>query len=206
VTNRASADTKESLRRKFRAVLASLDASMRAALSEQLAARLAEFLNRSGVAELAIFAAMDGEPDLSGLHRLCPGIRFHYPRCRSAGLDFHFIADPGSLQPGRFGLREPAPHHPLRNPGLLDAILCPGLAFSSAGVRLGRGGGYYDRCLATARDGLLRIGVGFALQHSHNLPREPHDILMTHLATEEGVVRCGSVARDAARERSPEPE
>jgi 5-formyltetrahydrofolate cyclo-ligase len=61
-------------------------------------------------------------------------------------------------------------------------------------VRLGRGGGHYDQFLARLPPSTRRVGVCPADLVVDRLPREPHDVVMTHLATEDGVVAVGSVA------------
>ncbi|MCP5469521.1 MAG: hypothetical protein H7A36_03340 [Chlamydiales bacterium] len=63
--------------------------------------------------------------------------------------------------------------------GSPQLILVPGLAFSPSGHRLGYGGGYYDRLLATLF--CETIGVGFKEQLVEELPVEPHDVPLTAL-------------------------
>ena len=69
----------------------------------------------------------------------------------------------------------------------IDVVLLPGLAFDRTGVRLGRGGGHYDRLLPRLRDDCLLVGVAPAVVVVDHLPREDHDMLVSHLATEGGV-------------------
>ncbi|MEO5723324.1 MAG: 5-formyltetrahydrofolate cyclo-ligase, partial [Ilumatobacteraceae bacterium] len=56
----------------------------------------------------------------------------------------------------------------------LDLVLVPALAFTSDGVRLGRGGGHYDRFLALCS--APTIGLCFAEQVVDELPVELHDV------------------------------
>ena len=76
-------------------------------------------------------------------------------------------------------------------PDSIATILVPGRAFDHHGIRLGRGGGHYDRFLAGVD--VPRVGVTTDQRIVDGLPREPHDVPMTHLATESGVweVRYG---------------
>jgi len=55
----------------------------------------------------------------------------------------------------------------------IDLALIPGLAFTSQGLRLGRGGGYFDRFLVgfTGKS----VGVCFQEQVLEDIPMEPHD-------------------------------
>lgn len=75
-----------------------------------------------------------------------------------------------------------------------EILILPLLAYDDAGVRLGYGGGYYDRTLAALRlqGRALAVGFAFAGQSSAALlPREPTDVPLDVVVTEAGVVRPG---------------
>lgn len=91
---------------------------------------------------------------------------------------------PGELREGRFGLLEPAePGLPPRTIGQATVILVPALAVDRSGVRLGRGGGYYDRSLPLRAPGARLIAVVRDDELVAELPGEPHDVRMTHALT-----------------------
>jgi len=75
------------------------------------------------------------------------------------------------------------------DPAWPDVVVVPGLAFTSAGDRLGQGGGWYDRYLAQVRADCTTIGVCFVEQIVEILPIEPHDVTMDHVVTDLGAVR-----------------
>lgn len=54
-------------------------------------------------------------------------------------------------------------------------IIMPLVAFDSAGNRLGRGGGYYDRYLRRHRGKLRSIAVGFSCSHVPSVPADEWD-------------------------------
>lgn len=109
-----------------------------------------------------------------------------------AGLEFRSIGSREGLVRHALGMLEPdassalwrqATGHPL--------LLCPGRAFSRDGVRLGRGGGHYDRFLAGIRSGppapaVFALGVCFSVQLVDGLPAEAHDQRMDAVVTEQG--------------------
>jgi 5-formyltetrahydrofolate cyclo-ligase len=105
-------------------------------------------------------------------------------------LEFRSWEPGATLTPSRFGASEPGPDRPMVRP---DHALVPLLAFDDDGYRLGYGGGFYDRTLATLRaDGrgpLLAIGVGLAAQRMGALPREPFDARLDWILTESSLTR-----------------
>jgi 5-formyltetrahydrofolate cyclo-ligase len=76
-----------------------------------------------------------------------------------------------------------------RNPVQPTVLLVPLLGFDAAGYRLGHGGGYYDRTLATVAQKPLTIGIGYELGRLQTIYPQPHDIPMDVIVTESGVVR-----------------
>ncbi len=112
-----------------------------------------------------------------------------FPRMDGPNLRFQ-SAPLASLVAGAQGIREP----PLDAPEILPlAIVVPGRAFDRTGHRLGRGGGYYDRALASLPAPVLLIGFAYAFQVVDELPREAHDRPVQLIVTDEGgPLRCPS--------------
>jgi len=100
---------------------------------------------------------------------------------------------PGGLVEARFGLREPAA--PWLEPEAVacaSVILVPALAVDRAGVRLGRGAGFYDRSLLLADPAARLVAVVRDDELVAELPAEPHDVRMTHALTPRaGLVALG---------------
>ena len=70
------------------------------------------------------------------------------------------------------------------DPAWPEVVIVPGVAFTSAGHRLGQGGGWYDRFLADVRPDCLTIGVGFAEQIVDTIPTEAHDVTLDRVITD----------------------
>ncbi len=90
----------------------------------------------------------------------------------------------GALRSGPFGLLEP--DGALLGPGAIVGaalVLVPALAVDGTGVRLGRGGGHYDRSLPLAGDGVPLVAVVRDDELVDELPAEPHDVRMTGVLT-----------------------
>ena len=62
----------------------------------------------------------------------------------------------------------------------------PALAVARNGIRLGRGGGYYDRALQHARPGAVLVALVFDDEFVDELPTEPHDRRVTAVVTPSG--------------------
>ena len=90
----------------------------------------------------------------------------------------------GDLVEARFGLREPAPPWlGVEAIAAASVVLVPALAVDLAGVRLGRGAGFYDRSLGLAQRSARLIAVVRDDELVERLPGEAHDVPMTHALT-----------------------
>lgn len=68
-----------------------------------------------------------------------------------------------------------------------DVLIAPLVGFDPARYRLGYGGGFYDRTIASRPTKPLVIGVGFALARLATIYPQAHDIPMDLIVTEDGV-------------------
>lgn len=94
---------------------------------------------------------------------------------------------------GTYGILEPAQSWPLVEPGEVDLVVVPGVAFDRQGTRLGYGGGYYDRTLPLMKRARF-VALAYGFQVVNALPAAPHDVPLHGIATEEGLIICGQPA------------
>lgn len=182
---------KRSLRRKLFARIKALSDGEKAACSAALVSRLAVHPAFVRAKTVFSYAPMTSEPDLERLRERFPEKCWGLSRVAENGesLHFHRVTATTALVRNRFGFLEPDPETcpVVAGPEL---ILVPGVGFDPvSGARLGRGKGHYDRFLGPllARESApVLIGVCFSVQLLQLAP-EPHDIPMTHLATESGI-------------------
>lgn len=129
------------------------------------------------------YHALAGEPELSPV--VDDRRRWLAPRVEGDSMTFHEWGAATEIL--AFGLEQPTSSAPMVEGSGIDVMVIPGLAYDRQGVRLGRGGGYYDRFLAT-HNGVETIGVCPVARLVEVLPRHAHDAAMQWLATEAGVV------------------
>ena len=75
-----------------------------------------------------------------------------------------------------------------------DAALVPPIGFDAQACRLGYGGGYFDRTLASLSPQPLKIGVAFELSRMATIRPQPHDIPMDFIVTEAGIHQLRGLA------------
>lgn len=99
---------------------------------------------------------------------------------------------PAGFHAGAYGILEPevAVYPESVPPEQIDLIFVPGVAFDRHGNRLGHGKGFYDRLLARTVSA-VKIGLGFSFQLVDDLPREPHDVLLDVVITENETLDFG---------------
>ncbi len=92
---------------------------------------------------------------------------------------------------GVYGILEPDPEKgTVVDPADIDLILMPGVAFDRQGGRLGYGGGYYDRFLASLPQLPPLLAPCFTEQMVEQVPTEGHDIQVDMLITDEEIMEC----------------
>ena len=118
-----------------------------------------------------------GTPDISQLIvELSERCTVLLPRIEGDSMNFYEY-NPDRLSAGAFGIMEPVDGTAV-SPSEIDAMVVPGLAFTVAGQRMGRGRGYYDKYLSLMGFRAYKIGVCYSEQLFDMLPCEPHDIIM----------------------------
>ena len=99
-------------------------------------------------------------------------------------LRFHVWFPGCPMEDDAFGIPKPKDTEPFE-PALL---LVPCVGFGPRGLRLGYGGGFYDRTLAALSPRPATAGVGYAHGFVPWLRAEPHDVPLDTMLTEDGVV------------------
>ena len=99
---------------------------------------------------------------------------------KSSPLQFREWQPGAMLVSGLLGTLQPMESAFVLEP---DLLLVPLLGVDSLGVRLGQGGGFYDRTLEQLGQGVRAYGVAFDSQVVERLPVEGHDQLLDGVIT-----------------------
>ncbi len=194
---------KVSARRQFLQQRRGLTVRDRAEQSEQICAHLVTWLKGRADARadeeqtgsrriIGLYAALADEVQLGIFARQARTLGWQtvYPKAdpREHSLTFHLVPDEAELCPGAYGILEPLPDAATVDIGELDVLLVPGVAFTYSGVRLGYGGGFYDRALPHTR--AVTIGVAFTCQLADELPTDALDKPVMAVVTIAGIHFC----------------
>ena len=128
------------------------------------------------------------------------GARVLLPIIPATGRELGWAVDTGRLAAGRFGLFEPV--GPRLGPtaiGAADVVVVPALSVDRRGVRLGRGGGYYDRALVHVRPDAVLVALVFDDELVDELPAEEHDRRVDAVVTPSGGWQPLGSAEEAER-------
>ena len=176
---------KEEWRRWAKAARAGLDMPVASLL---IIEHLLKWPGMRAARTVLMYFPLPDEVDLRALFDVGLNCRFVATRTPDAGgrLSVHDVEGP--LEVHRLGFLQPHRGAPEVEPFDIDLALLPGLAFDLYGTRLGRGAGYFDELLSRTSKRMTRIGVVPAELVVDRLPNDAHDIGVSFLATEEGVI------------------
>lgn len=176
--------TKAEWRRVLLAARSAIDTEARRAFSAGIADRVAALLPFERARTLFGYVAIGAEADPQNILKRSRASKIFVPASGDSSDDPSWIA---------WGTAElSAPHCPVIGPeGFPAVILVPGVGFDEAGMRLGRGQGFYDRALAALRRSgdVCAIGLAFEAQIVSELPADPWDQGMDYVVSDKRIVR-----------------
>ncbi len=188
----AQLPAKVALRDQLLTARGRLSAADLGAASRALGAHLLDCPEVRSAATVAVYVATGSEPGTSflldgltgsGRRVLLPVVLPDFD------LDWALYTGDRDLEPTRHRLLEPTgPRLGVDAVATADAVLVPGLAVSSSGLRLGRGAGCYDRALARVPVGTFTCVVLHDGETDRDVPAEPHDRPVTAAVTPSGGV------------------
>ena len=123
----------------------------------------------------------------AGARVLVPFVEPSGPPMRHAEID-----NLSQLQTGHWGLQQPATPAFITDLSVVDVVLVPGLLFDRRGFRVGQGGGFYDRFLATLPARTITAGLTFDDCLIDRIPEEDHDVPVHLVITPSGIFHAQS--------------
>ena len=183
-------DTKQKLRREFKACGAALTREYR----DFADCAIRSFVLQSAVWQSArrvfLYVSMWAEPDTRALidTALREGRRVYVPLCcPDHVMKAVRIRSLSELRPGTLGIPEPPAGNGTAAPGDLDLAVVPCVTASKAGARLGHGAGYYDRFLTAFN--CETVCLCYEQMLTETIPAEEHDVRMDCVLSERACYR-----------------
>lgn len=152
--------------------------------SSLIAARLDQRIGKFSGRLVGTFWPFRGEPDLRnwGIRVIERGGRLALPVVLEKGrpLEYRVWAPGDPLERGVWNILVPT-FGPAVHP---DVVIAPVVGFDDTHYRLGYGGGFFDRTLASMPRKPLTIGVGYAQSRIATIFPQAHDIPMDAVVTD----------------------
>ncbi len=89
--------------------------------------------------------------------------------------------EPAEISTGAYSILEPSGTEVI-NPGILDLVIVPAVAYDRLGNRIGRGKGYYDRLLS--KTSAFKAGVCYSFQVIEDFEPDEFDIPVDIVVTD----------------------
>ena len=179
---------KESVRKAVRRQRKQLEKENKRQMDEKILEKLLALPEINQAELVYAYASIDGEVDTYELIRRLwiKQIRVALPKVEGKEVFFYIVDNFEELISGSYGILEPGEGcSPAL--GISGPVITPGLAFSREGVRVGYGGGYYDRFFCR-EPGHVRIGVAYPFQIRKLDCAEWHDWKVDGIVTPTEVI------------------
>ncbi|WP_436971018.1 5-formyltetrahydrofolate cyclo-ligase [Micromonospora coxensis] len=189
-------EAKRDIRVALLAARRALTADQRAGAAASVLAELVDLVRRLRPRRMTGYVPVGSEPGGPGMPEalraaLPAGGELLLPVLRDdLDLDWAAYAGPDSLVAAGRGMREPdGPRLGRAAVGGAELVVVPALAVDRRGLRLGRGGGSYDRALARVPASALTVALLHDGEFVDVLPAQPHDRPVRAVITPSGGLR-----------------
>jgi 5-formyltetrahydrofolate cyclo-ligase len=176
---------KSALRRALLANRQAIAVEVRRQWDDAIGDRVVQWCAGNPGQTLGVYWPIRGEPDLRTIYTdlAVRGVRLALPVVVAKDAPLKFVAwKPGDpMIEDTFGVAVPAATHEVQP----EALLVPCVGFNEQCVRLGYGGGFYDRTLAVSRS--VAVGIGYSCCLA-DFDAAPHDIALDAIITETSVL------------------
>jgi 5-formyltetrahydrofolate cyclo-ligase len=198
MTEAVSLADRKALRKSLRARRRSVSEGERARVAQLIARNADRHLHLRAGWRIAVYAALPSELDTAPLIELARsrGCKIYVPRIdrHSLGRKMRFVELTGRQRRNRLGIHEPEGSMMI-GARWLDVVFLPLVGFDACGVRLGMGGGYYDRAFEfrrwrTAWHTPRLIGLAYSFQQVESLIAADHDVRLDAVVTEDRMIQC----------------
>lgn len=174
---------KQQLRNQLLAQRRNLSPELRATYDTALCENVLAWWETQQVSQLGVYWPIRGEPDLQIAYAELTrrGVQLALPIVVAPDTPLQFAkwAPGDALITGAMNVPVPAAPPVFIQP---EALLIPCVGFNSQGARLGYGGGFYDRTLAS-KPHPIAIGIAYQCVFA-DFPADEHDIPLDAILTE----------------------
>ncbi|MFA6409078.1 MAG: 5-formyltetrahydrofolate cyclo-ligase [Gammaproteobacteria bacterium] len=189
--------TKKQIRQELRSIRTKISADEHISCATKIQKAITNLSFWQISQNIAIYLPMAGEIDVLPILEQAwqEGKTCYLPVVKAgenAVLEFVKYQKNDALRTNTCGAKEPLATTPKISPEHLDLVIVPLVGFNESGMRLGQGGGFYDRTFAFKKDlpknsKPLLIGVAYELQKIRHLPKETWDVAMDLVITEKKI-------------------
>ncbi|MGI9258194.1 MAG: 5-formyltetrahydrofolate cyclo-ligase [Gammaproteobacteria bacterium] len=186
----SSDSDRKAARRRIAAKRRSLSETERRHAEQRVAHCLRHLPAMRRARHVSVYLAVNGELALDAFiaRASSRAIQLYAPVLNGDELRFGLLEDNTPLKLNGFGIPEPL-GGPYIDPRSLDIVLTPLVGFDERGVRLGMGGGYYDRSFRFlgSRSNWRKpklVGIGFEFQYFEKIKPRDWDIGLSNAVTE----------------------
>ena len=169
-------EAKARLRKKMRALESTLTEDYLRESNEKIFKALISRREYKEAEKIFVYYSIKNEVDTKMLikHALGTGKTVALPKITGKGtMDAAVIGSESDLKADKFDIPAPITESVL-SPDEIDLVIVPGAAFTKDGLRLGKGGGFYDRFLAGC--GAFKIALARKYMILDEIPVNEFDV------------------------------